>query len=194
MTGAGQEKTQYCLSCGEDVPIYRAEVEGRAEVRCAYCGFTLGTAQTASDVALECIVLADDDLFFRNLLSDILTEERLVQEVIACDSGAALLTECVRRFHAQRPIALVILDILMAPIDGSAAALALRALERGFELPTPVPILFLSGVRADDSLRQVTQDCAPALYLNKGKDVSSPQLARRIKDLIPRVLASGRAG
>ncbi len=50
-----------------------------------------------------------------------------------------------------------------------------------------------SAVRADDSLRRMTEDCAPALYLNKGKDVAPPQLPERVKDIVPRLLKSARA-
>ncbi|MFQ5658561.1 MAG: response regulator [Candidatus Methylomirabilales bacterium] len=209
MRGDRGDKTQYCLSCGDDVSTYRVEAWGDVEIRCAYCGYTLSTARTTPDatsevtldvvseatpVTLESILVVDDDVFFRNLLSDILNEQWVVNEVVPCESGAALLTECVRRFRDGRPVTLVILDIVMSPMDGAAAALALRALEQGFDLPAPVPILFVSGVRADDSLRQVIEDCAPALYLNKGKDTKPPQLAHRLEDIIPRLLNSVRAG
>jgi hypothetical protein len=73
-------------------------------------------------------------------------------------------------------------------MDGSVAALALRALEKGLDRSSPVPILFLSAMRADDSLRQVIEHCGPALYLNKGKDATPPRLARRLKELIPHLL------
>jgi len=188
MTGAGEIRSAYCMSCGEEVPTYRVEVEGGAEIRCAPCGFTLETARTPLGAVLECIVLADDELLFRTLLADLLVEQKVAREVVGCESGPALLSECVRRFRAERPISLVILDILMAPMDGSVAALALRALEKGLDRPSPVPILFLSGMRADDSLRQVLQSCGPALYLNKGKDATPPRLAGRLKDLIPHLL------
>jgi CheY-like chemotaxis protein len=195
MTGAAQPKSLYCMSCGEDAPTYRVERERRVELRCAYCGFTLQErAGIAFGKALECIVLADDERLFRSLLSDILIEEHVGQEVIACEGGAHLLTECVRRFRDDRPISLVMLDILMKPMDGPVAALALRALEKGFDLPAPVPILFVSAVRADESLRRLTEVCAPALYLNKGKDAAPPRIARRIKELIPHLLTAARSG
>jgi CheY-like chemotaxis protein len=188
MRGAGEIRSAYCMSCGEEVPTYRVEVEGGVEVRCAPCGFTLETAGAPLGSVLECILLADDELLFRTLLADLLVEQKVAREVVGCDGGPALLSECVRRFRAERPISLVILDILMTPMDGSAAALALRALEKGLDRSSPVPILFLSGVRADDSLRQVLQSCGPALYLNKGKDSTPPRLAGRLKELIPHLL------
>lgn len=198
MMSLDQPKIFYCMSCGEDAPTYRVERGRQAELRCSYCGFTLREEagkkedEMVLETTLQCIVLADDELLFRSMLSDILIAERVGEEVIACESGTQLLTECVRRFRDARPISLIILDILMKPMDGSVAALALRALEKGFDLPAPVPILFVSAVRADESLRRLTEGCAPALYLNKGKDSTPPRMARRIKELIPHLLTSMR--
>jgi len=188
MTGSGEIGSLYCMSCGEEVPTYRVDVEGGAEIRCAPCGFTLETDRTPLGSALECIVLADDELLFRTLLTDLLLEQKVAREVVGCEGGPALLSECVRRFTAGRPVSLVILDIMMAPMDGSVAALALRALEKGLDRTSPVPILFLSAMRADDSLRRIIEQCGPALYLNKGKDSTPPRLARRLKELIPHLL------
>lgn len=192
MTGADQSSSLYCMGCGEYTPTYKVEEGGQVELRCSYCGFTLEMARGALDSALKCIVLADDERLFRTLLKDLLIEEKVASEVIACESGPEFLTECVRRFRNLRPISLVIMDILMKPMDGSVAALAFRALEKGFETPAPAPILFVSAVRADESLRRMIQMLAPALYLNKGKDAAPPRLARRIKELIPPLLASVR--
>lgn len=192
MTPTEQDKTLYCMGCGEHTPTYKVEEGGQVELRCAYCGFTLETTRGPLEMALECVVLADDERLFRTVLKDLLIEEKVATEVIACESGAEFLTECVRRFRHHRPISLVIMDILMKPMDGSVAALALRALEKGFDIPAPAPILFVSGVRADDALRKIVQTLAPALYLNKGNDAAPPRLARRIKQLIPHLLASVR--
>jgi CheY-like chemotaxis protein len=194
MTAAEGDKSLYCMSCGEDVPIYRVEEVGKAETRCAFCGFTLEKGHSALEGVVECIVLVDDELLFRTLLKDLLIEEQVTKEVIACDSGPAFLTECARRFRDGRPVSLVLLDIVMTPMDGPTAALALRAVERGLDRPAPVPILFISAVRADDSVRRITEACAPALYLNKGKDAAPPRLARRLKELMPHLLSPVRSG
>ncbi len=192
MTEAEQTNLAYCLGCAEDVPTYTVEVGDHLEIRCAYCGFTVKLAEPAPDAILDCVVIADDDVFFRKVLMDILIQEKLAKEAIARDDGPALLAECVRRFRDERPITVVILDIVMAPMDGSAVALAFRALEKGFDLPAPAPILFLSAVRADDALRRMTERCRPAVYLNKGKDIALPQLAQRVKDMVPQLLKAAQ--
>jgi len=192
MTAAEQAKTLYCMGCGEEVPTHQVEVTGGIEVRCSCCGFALEARQLVFEMMLDCIILADDELLFRTLLKDLLIEERVGNEVVACESGQAFLAECVRRFRDGRSISLVVLDILMAPIDGPAAGLGLRALEKGFDLHPPIPILFLSGLPADDALRKALQGTAPALYLNKGKDAAPPRLARRLKELVPHLLGATR--
>jgi len=187
-----KKEVRYCLSCGEGAPTYRVEQVERVEIRCAYCGLPLeATARSAGGIP-ECVILADDELLFRKLLSDILQGEGLARQVIACESGPALLTQCVQRLRDRLPINLVILDILMTPLDGPMTGLALRAMEKGFGLPEPVPILFFSAVRADEALRKVLQNSAPAFYLNKGSDASPVRLAERLKELFPRLLAPAK--
>ncbi len=179
----------YCLSCGEGVPTYRVEQAERVEIRCAYCGLPLEAAARISGGVPECVIFADDELLFRRLLTDILAGEGLARQVITCESGPALLTQCVHRLRDRLPIHLVILDILMAPMDGPTTGLALRAVEKGFGLLEPIPILFFSAVRADEALRKVLQNSAPAFYLNKGSDASPARLAERLQELFPHLLA-----
>jgi CheY-like chemotaxis protein len=184
-----KEGVRYCLSCGEGVPTYRVEQAERVEIRCAYCGLPLEAAARISGGVPECVILADDELLFRRLLSDILEGEGLARQVIACESGTVLLAQYVHRLRDRLPIHLVILDILMAPLDGPATALALRAVEKGFGLPEPVPILFFSALRADEVFRKVLGNSAPAFYLNKGSDASPARLAERLRELFPHLLA-----
>ncbi|MFQ5881499.1 MAG: response regulator [Candidatus Methylomirabilales bacterium] len=192
MTEARQEMLRYCLSCGEEVPTYQVDKVGEVETRCAYCGLPLEITPRARGLVPECVILADDEMLFRSLLSKLLEEEGLARQVIACESGPALLTECVQRLRDRLPIDLVILDILMTPMDGPTAGLALRAVEKGFGLPEPVPILFFSAVRADENLRRQLGYAAPAFYLNKGSDATPARVAQRLRELFPRLLAAGK--
>lgn len=191
---SGEKETRYCLSCGEGVRTYRVEQADRVEIRCAYCGLPLEATARISGGAPECVILADDELLFRRLLTDILSGEGLARQVIACESGPALLTQCVQRLRDRLPISLVILDILMTPLDGPMTGIALRAMERGFGVSAPVPILYCSAVRADEALRKVLQESAPAFYLNKGSDASPARLTARLKELFPHFLTPKKGG
>ena len=178
--------TDYCPACGEQVFTYRAAGE-RAELRCGYCGLPLGMAKTAPGASAGCVVVVDDDNFFRTLLGDLLGQEGLASEVVSCDSGTSFLAQLTERFRQNKPIRLAILDIVMSPLDGVASALAMRALERGFDRGAPIPILFFSAAKATDALRKHMARCAPAYYLNKGSDSSPGRLAGRMRELFGQV-------
>ena len=178
--------TDYCPACGEQVFTYRAAGE-RAELRCGYCGLPLGVAKSAKPVSSGCVVVVDDDNFFRTVLGDLLTQEGLATEVVSCDSGTSFLTQLTQRFLQAQPVRLAILDIVMNPLDGVASALAMRALERGFDRGAPIPILFFSAAKATDALRKHMARCTPAYYLNKGSDSSPGRLAARMRELFGQV-------
>jgi CheY-like chemotaxis protein len=184
---SGDEKTgrHYCTGCGEEVPTYAVRSESGVEYRCTYCGLplerrTVEEAQTT----LECILLADDEKLIRWLLRDVLTEKRLAHTVVACETGGELLTRFVERQQGGERTDLIILDILMRELDGVATSRALRAIERGYGITRPVPILFLSGLRPDTALRNFVARMQPALFLNKAVDATPERLAERLQKMV----------
>lgn len=183
--------THYCPSCGEPVFTYTAQAADRAEIRCGYCGLLLELTEAAAPTPSGCVVVVDDDNLFRTLLADLLTQQGLAAEVLACDSGPAFLTQLTQRFRQEQPVRLVILDIVMTPLDGVASALAFRAMERGFDRAEAVPILFFSAVRATEALRNHLGLCAPAYYLNKGSDAAPERLAERMRHIFRRIFGGG---
>jgi len=191
MAEGPSSETHYCPSCGERVFTYSAEVADRDEIRCGYCGLLLEMTESVRPVATGCVVVVDDDEFFRTLLADLLAQEGLAAEVLSCDSGASFLTQLTQRLRQEKPVQLAILDIVMSPLDGVASALALRALERGFDRGAAIPILFFSAVRATEALRKHMARCAPAYYLNKGSDATSERLAERMRHLFRQVFTGG---
>ncbi len=134
--------------------------------------------------SVDCVLVGDDSAVFRGLVSDILVKKQIAQSVIPCSSGVELLSVAAERLHKGLPIRLAVLDILMQPLDGMATALSLRAIEKGFHLPTPIPLLFLSAVRSDDTLRRFIAKCQPALYLNKAADSTPEKLGDRIEKVV----------
>ena len=187
MAEAPSPATYYCPSCGERVFTYSAHAADRDEVRCGYCGLLLEMTESVRPVPTGCVIVVDDDEFFRNLLADLLTQEGLAAEVLSCDGGASFLTQVTQRFRQEKPLRLAILDIVMSPLDGVASALALRALERGFDRGAAIPILFFSGVKATEALRKHMARCAPAYYLNKGSDATPERLAERMRHIFGQI-------
>lgn len=174
---------RYCYCCGGDVSTYTVPIEGGMEIRCTACGLPLEREVHQEIPTLDSILIADDDRFFRELLSNLLEEGGVARSVIPCESGMEFLSKAAERLHEGLPIRLAILDILMAPLDGTATAFALRAMERGMKAPS-TPILFLSALRADDDLRRIIARCQPALYLNKAVEATPDKLAPRLEKVI----------
>lgn len=183
---------RYCPSCGEQVYTYTVVTDGAIEVRCSSCGFPLGAEQGHPLPGVDCILIADDDRFFRSLLADLLVERGLTATVVPCESGATFLTAATERFLQGLPNKIAILDIIMEPLDGISTALALRALEKGLKVVRPTPILFLSAARYNDNLKKLISRCQPALYLNKGSDSTPDRLGPRLEKVIGYMLQQGR--
>jgi len=180
----GQVTIQYCHSCAEQVLTYTARSDDRVDVRCAYCGLPLGRQFPEAEVPIECALLADDEKFSRWVLRDLLVENHLAKTVVPCEGGTQLLTRFTERLRRKEPTQLIVLDILMPDLDGLAAAKAIRAVERGFGITWPVPILFLSALRPDTAIRNFVARVQPALFLNKAVDATPDRLAIQLREMI----------
>lgn len=174
----------YCQACGEQVLTYPVCWGEGVELRCSYCGLPLSRQSSRVEAPLECVMLAEDDEAMRLGLSSLLLKQQLAGDVVACESGAAFLAKFVQRLRRNEETRLVILDIRMQNLDGVAAARALRALEVGFGVQRPVPILFLSALRPDAALLKFVARVRPALFLNKGVDSTPGSLAARLRKTI----------
>ena len=188
-----KEQRLYCPSCGETVSTYAIPSAAGVELRCITCGLSLSMESGPPPRNLGAIMVTDDDKFFRVLLSDLLTHRNLTAEVITCDGGSQFLTRAVERLREQLPIRLAVLDIIMQPLDGVSTALALRAVERAFMAAHPIPFLFLSAARLDDTLTKLLGQCRPAVYLNKGQDATPDKLGPRLDKVIEHLLAQEKA-
>jgi CheY-like chemotaxis protein len=183
---------RYCQSCGEQVYTYYTVVKyGAMEVRCSSCGFALGTEESHPLRSVDCILIADDDRFFRSLLGDLLVERGFTAKVIACESGTTFLTLATERLLQGLPNKVAILDILMEPLDGIATAVAYRAVEKALKVVRPTPLLFLSAVRYNENLKKAISHCQPALYLNKGSDATPDKLGPRLERVLGHLLQQG---
>lgn len=181
---------QYCPSCGEDVDTYNVDRYGATEVRCNYCGLTLESAVFDSDIKEQsCIMLAEDSELIREMLKDTLLEKKVTKKVVAGVNGYDFIARLTERFEKREPVDLAILDIQMPVMSGINAAVALRAVENGFEREKRrIPILFFSVKKCDEMLKKVMQFCAPAHYINKGTNDSKEALFNRVKQVIAKLL------
>jgi CheY-like chemotaxis protein len=182
-------KKQYCLCCGEDVETDTVYHDGSQEIACLYCGFVLGPADGDGPASAKCILTADDSSVIRNLMTRILQERGLAEEVLAFENGLALLTEFNRRMPDEASVSLVILDLQMPVMDGIRAALTLRALEKKNNFSGATQIIFFSGRKCDPALKKQMARCTPAVYFNKGETPDPASLADRVDRLVSYILS-----
>jgi len=186
---------KYCTCCGEDVPTNTIMRDGNAELTCMYCGFVLEVARPGGRPAsppappppprpaLDYVLAADDSHVARDLIKRLLLQKPIAKEVVTLPDGQELVGALTRRLTDQQPIALVILDLEMPTMDGLTAARVVRTVEAKFGVPK-VPILFFSGRKCDDALKQQLELFAPAGYMNKVADGDPERLAERMAGVV----------
>jgi len=136
---------------------------------------------------LEAIILAEDSELVRRILKDMIVRKGLGRRVISCDNGFEFLVNYLESRASNQPMGLIILDVVMPVLNGISAAVAVRAWEKALGL-SPIPILYFTVKRCDETFKRVIQHTRPAMYINKGASDSANQLEIRIEKLINRLL------
>jgi CheY-like chemotaxis protein len=180
------EGKKYCLCCGEDVPYNVVVRNERRELTCSYCGFTLDIENLWEDTKSSIntyALIAEDSKFTRTLLKELILKKAIASEVIAVTNGLELISEYTKIFKRNVRVSFAIIDLNMPVMDGLTAARTLRALEEKDSI-IKVPIVFFSGVKADEGLRRQMELLAPANYVNKGSDPDPENLVKRVQGLL----------
>ncbi len=185
---------RFCPSCNEEVYTYTVPAEVGSDIRCSSCGLPLASGAQLTPERLECVLVADDNRFYRTLLRDVLLERGLAATVEIFAGGTELLSRAATRFHDRLPVKLVILDVMMTPLNGPATGMAFRALEKGLGISPAAPILFVSGSPVDEAMKALLGKCAPALFLHKGVDKGSSALGQRLEQVMATLLKAAGKG
>jgi len=186
------EKTKYCLCCDEQVPFGVIERQGKREERCIYCGFVLDIQKTrplGRNIEKGHALIADDSKYTRKMIKEILQERNYSGHIESFENGAELVSAYAKLLSEEERIDVAIIDLNMPVMDGIKAAMTLRTLEAQKDVSN-VPIVFFSGMKADEDLKRMLEELAPAVYLNKSTDPDPDKLAKRIEELVSFVLAT----
>ncbi|MDP2755784.1 MAG: response regulator [Nitrospirota bacterium] len=181
-----EEGKKYCLCCGEDVPYNVVVRNERRELTCSYCGFTLDIENLWEDTKSSVntyALIAEDSKFTRTLLKELILKKAITSEVMAVTNGLELISEYTKLLKRNVRVSFAIIDLNMPVMDGLTAARTLRALEDKDSI-VKVPIVFFSGVKADEGLRRQMELLAPANYVNKGTDTDPENLVKRVQGLL----------
>lgn len=171
------------MGCGEDVDTNPVERDGKTELTCIFCGFTLDFVDSQPSPPARCIAAVDDAEMTRSLVRAFLQEKGLAEEVLSFANGKEFVSALSPRLAAGKPLDCVILDIEMPEMDGFTTARMLRTMEQARRHP-PCPIIFFSARKADEGLRKQMSLFRPARYLNKGADGDVEGLMRRVGILV----------
>jgi CheY-like chemotaxis protein len=186
--------TKYCLCCGEEVPYNTFDRGETRELTCTLCGFTLeiekvGSSKRRPDGGVA--LVADDSKYTRKIIEDLILEKKFSSSVLCFENGLELISSYTSLLEEGTPVNVAILDLNMPVMDGLTAARTMRALEERLAAER-VPIVFFSGVRADENLKRQMHILEPANYVNKGSDPDPDRLASRMEDLLDYLMEKRR--
>jgi len=180
---------KYCPSCGIKVTPFVMFVDGDEVHRCPNCGMDLVDAGEPGEIrTLEKVLIAEDSKALINRIAQILEDRRIAEWVTKCEDGSEFLTRLVEQFQQKRPVSLVILDVTMPVVNGVNAAIAMRAIEKGYDLKKPIPILFFTAKQCDETFKKVLSYTTPAKYINKGTGTSPDEFADRLLQVLTTLL------
>lgn len=180
---------RFCPSCGVKVTPFIMFQEGDEIHRCPDCGFTLTDVTDQAELrTLEKVLIAEDSAALINRIAQILEERRMAEWVTKCADGSEFLTRLVEQLEQKRAINLVILDVNMPIINGVNAAIAMRAIEKGYDSKKPIPILFFTAKQCDETFKKVLSYTKPAKYINKGIGSSPDEFADRLYQVLSHLL------
>lgn len=191
--GEQRDTKKFCPSCGENVDTLVLEKAGKAvgemeeELLCSHCGMRVDDRCKREVKPADSILICDDSLMIRELLGDVLVKNKLALNVITARDGSDFITCFTQGINKKAFFNLVVLDLAMPVLNGTNAAIAMRAIEKANHL-TPTPILFFTAYKCDENFKKVLAFCKPALYLNKGVSSTPDLLASRISQVVERLL------
>lgn len=169
----------YCPSCGEKVETAVRDYGRGQEICCVYCGFPILAVHVQQFSYKQSVIIVDDSKLLVEMMKDYFEKNSLTKTLHLCYDGGAFVKQFTKSLYEGEDIGLVILDIMMPILSGINAAIAMRAIEQGFDRER-IPILFFSAKKADEQLIAAMKYCAPAHYVCKVEAEDSKELCERV--------------
>jgi CheY-like chemotaxis protein len=179
--------SSYCPACGSSTDTRNVSRGDGVVQECVTCGFVLDDAQLEPEEwsyePPSTILFADDSDLMRSAIQEALLGRKLAEAILGARDGEEFLEVFTWQLREGNPVQLALLDVEMPKLDGFSTAVALRAVERGFDVE-PTPLLFYSSRPCDARARAVVTACGPAQYVNKMSSPDLDQLAARIENIM----------
>lgn len=182
--------TIYCPSCGTHVSPFIMFAGGDEVKRCPDCGLELMDVAEPRFAKLDKVIIAEDSAVLRDKIGEILEEKGIAEWVTKCADGSEFLQAFAQCEAQKKPVNLAIVDVNMPIINGVNATIAMRAIEKGYEVKRLVPILFFTSKKCDDTFKKVLNYTKPAKYINKGTGNSPEEFADRLYKVLHHLLTA----
>jgi pSer/pThr/pTyr-binding forkhead associated (FHA) protein len=130
----------------------------------------------------------------RMFLSEEIKRAMFAKDSYAFATGEELMTEVINWFEKNRSPGIFILDLKMPIINGINTAISLRAYERAYQRPEPIPIVFFFDPPDTEAFQKVLSFCSPSLYYPRQTDRKDfDQQARLMVNNLKRSLSKGQS-
>jgi CheY-like chemotaxis protein len=182
---------QYCPACGAQSETKAVQRDGQEVTECVTCGLALASTRALAYQPVNEILFADDSDLLRLAIEDVLLDKKLATSVLAASNGQDFLEKFVRRLRQGTPIDVIMLDVQMPIMNGFNAAVAVRAIERAYDMAVPTPLIFFSSQPCDEKAKKVLQFCGRAIYVNKVASPNLAELAARVEQVLVNMLTQG---
>ena len=182
----------YCPACGGQSDTQAVQRDGQQLTECTTCGLVLDSSAAKEYEPIEEILFADDSDLLRVAIEDVLLDKQLAKSVLAAHNGQEFLVQFTKRLREGKPVDVIMLDVQMPVMNGFNAAVAMRAIEKGFD-KAPTPLIFFSSQPCDETAKKVLKFCGRAIYVNKVASPNLAELASRVEQVLVNLLTKGSA-
>lgn len=134
------------------------------------------------------ILLADPNRDLGERAAGLMREAGPGVQLVHCEDGFKCVSVFARLARAKKPPVLIVTDVDLPTLNGSATAQAVRAIEAGLGLP-PTPLLFYTAAPADEAFRGFLTRLGRAVHLQRPDGLPDDEQARRLVAAIGKLLA-----
>ncbi len=115
------------------------------------------------------ILIAEGDAAIREQVVQGLTQLGIADRVEGCDTGRSLVAAFTRVLRVGDTVAAVVLETKLPAGGGKSSAIALRAVERAFDV-SPAGFVFHTSTPRDDNLDRVMEWLGQTAYRQRPAD------------------------
>lgn len=115
--------------------------------------------------ALDLVIIAIDPTSMADMTKESLIKNSMAKDVIVCIDGPDFISTIMSIIKHDKSPSLVMLSVSLPRLNGLDTALAMRYMEKGGNIQSPIPIIFISASQEDVKFAQRIFSLKPTDYL-----------------------------